>query len=110
MNDELQTAYLQLDGLQLLGLAQRTCGDMQLCQESKGIFFHFVETLANNGVFLICKVDGVSILESSEKWNALFNIVDGELQQLSMTYIQQRRPVEEDAFQILATAEIRQIR
>ena len=39
VTDELKAAYFQLNGLQLLGLAQGTCGDMQLCQKSKEVFF-----------------------------------------------------------------------
>ena len=73
MTDELEKTYFQLRGLELLGLAQGVCGEMQLCQKSKEVFAHFVKTLANNGVFLICKVNGVSILEASENWTALFN-------------------------------------
>ena len=74
---------------------------MQLCQKSKEVFVHFVKTLANDGVFLICKVNGAGVLDPPEKWTALFKIVEGELKQQSLNYGQRHKGDGDDAYQIL---------
>ena len=102
VTDELKKTYFQLEDLELLGLAQGVCGEPQLCQKSKEVFVHFVKTLANNGVFLLCKVNAVSILDPPERYAALFKIVEGELQQLNLTYMSQKNKGDgDDAYQIL---------
>ena len=101
ITDDIQSAYLELEDCQLIGIAQRTCGDMQLCKESEEMFLHFVNTMTENGVFLICKVNGFSVLDPSEKWTALYSVVDGKPQQVTMNYIAKRGVAEENSFQIL---------
>ena len=106
ITDDIQSAYLELEDCQLIGIAQRTCGDMQLCKESEEMFLHFVNTITENGVFLICKVNGFSVLDPSEKWTALYSVVDGKPQQVTMNYIAKRGVAEENSFQILTTRKL----
>ena len=101
VTDELKTTYFQLEDLELLGLAQGVCGEPQLCQKSKEVFVHFVKTLANNGVFLLCKVNGVSLLDPPERYAALFKIVEGDLQQQSFTFGPKHKDDGADTYKIL---------
>ena len=91
VTDELEKTYFQLRGLELLGLAQGVCGEPQLSQKSKELFAHFVKTLANNGVFLICKTNGAGLFSPPEQFTALFKIVEGDLQQQSFTFGQKHK-------------------
>ena len=106
ITDDIQSAYLELEDCELIGIAQRTCGDMELCKESEEMLLHFVNTITENGVFLICKVNGFSVLDPSEKWTALYNVVDGKPQQVTMNYIAKRATAEENSFQILTTRKL----
>ena len=101
--DDIQSVYLELEGCQLIGIAQRTCDDLKLCEESKNMYCHLVNTVAAHAVFLICKINGCSVLDPAEKWTALYGIVDGTPQQVSMNFITRREKLEEHAFKILTT-------
>ena len=104
--ESVQSGYLELEDCQLIGIAQRTCGDMQLSKESENILLDVANKITENAVCLVCKVNGSSVCDNSEKWTALYKVVDGKPQQVTMNYMTKRQNNEEHSFKILTTQKL----
>ena len=96
----VQSTYLELEDCVPIGIAQRTTGDLQLCNESAAIFLHFASAIGMEPVSLVCKTNG-GILEHTEKWAALYSTVNGQPQQVAISWITRRSQTEDDSFKIL---------